>query len=771
MTDEKRGKNVSILGAAVQIALTGVMVIIWRLTGSAAAMACTWLLGGGLGLWLMVALLFYCRQLKRIEEMELAEIAASGGETGTIFEHPGAAAEAPAAAREAWMNRWMVPLFTFVWAGYNVAIALMLSRQLIGRAPRELTNIPQGVLFSLVIAFVGFLLSRYATGMSRDINWRLLRPVGSYLLLGVVFIAAVLVALGAAHYRNIRVDLFVAYFVPIVQLVLAAELVVMFVLDLYRPRVTGQEPRVSFDSRLLALLAEPARVGHSIAETINYQFGFEVSRSWFYQLLARAMVPLVIFGAAVLVGMTSIVVVREGQRYVVLRWGRADPGRKVLTPGLRFKWPWPVETAERFNVAKIHQIILGTGAERREGEHHDKVIDSGTFKGRRMALWTAKHGDHEELDFLVAMPPRRRSIAQGGEKQPPPVNIIKLVVPVHYRITDVYKYGYRFTDARKLLECIAHREMVRYCASATLKSPVPGGAPNRPEAIMTYGRGRAARELKRRIQAAADEVDLGVEIVYTGLLGVHPPVDVAPEFEKVLEAERRQDEKRYKAEAKANEMLAKVAGDPTSALELALAIRIVQELELLGDLRGKGAEFLTELDKRIGAVRKDIAAAEEGIRRERLLGKAGAAGTTPHQKMKDNYVEYLHLLEKIKADPSGAHDAARLAWARQHAGRTFDRAVGKPATLVAGAQGDRWRLQIGERARYESFRSELLAYGYDPRAYMFDRWMDVWDEALPSMNKYVLAVDPNSVEIWLNLEKEKVPMEDVTFKSEDAVAD
>lgn len=770
MTDDRRGKNVSILGAIFQMVLAGVMVVIWLFTGSAAAMACIWLLAGGVPLWLMVAMLFYCRQLKRIEEIELEEIATAGGDSRTIFQQSQTPDQQPAAARLAWMHRWMAPIFTFGWAGYNIVVAIMLSRHLIGRVPQELDHTAQGVLFGLVIAFLGFLLGRYASGMSKDANWRLLRPVGSYLLLGVVFVIAVLAALGAAHYGNMRVDLLVAWFVPIVQLTLATELIVMFVLELYRPRVAGQETRPSFDSRLLSLLAEPSRVGHSIAETINYQFGFEVSGSWFYQLLARALVPLVVFGAIVLIGMTSIVIVRQGQQYVVLRWGRADPQRGVLTAGLRFKLPWPIETAERFNVAKIHEIVLGVEHEEDHGheENHDVTITSGTFKGRRMALWTAKHGQHEELDFLVAIPPTLRDAAQLDEKQPPPVSIIKLVVPVQYRIVDVYKYGYKFADARKLLECIAFREMVRYCASATLKSPVPGGAPNRPEAIMTYGRRRAAGELKRRIQEAADEMGIGVEIVFTGLLGVHPPHEVAPEFEKVLEAERRQDEKRYRAEAKANEMLAKVAGDPTSALELALAIRVVGELELLDDLVGKDEDLRDELDNRIQAVRKDIAAADEGIRRERLLGKAGASGASPYQRMKRRYVDYLVVLEEINADPSGDR-REQLAKARRDATELFDRAAGKPATLVAAAQGDRWRAQLGERARNESFRSDLVAYDHNPKAYMFDRWMDVWDEVLPGISKYVLAVDPNSVEIWLNLENEKVPMGDVTFKSQDAV--
>ena len=47
----------------------------------------------------------------------------------------------------------------------------------------------------------------------------------------------------------------------------------------------------------------------------------------------------------------------------------------------------------------------------------------------------------------------------------------------------------------------------------------------------------------------------------------------------------------------------------------------------------------------------------------------------------------------------------------------------------------------------------------DVRAYLaersavVDRWLDVWDKVLPDITKYVIGVDPDKVEIWLNLEQ------------------
>jgi membrane protease subunit HflK len=53
---------------------------------------------------------------------------------------------------------------------------------------------------------------------------------------------------------------------------------------------------------------------------------------------------------------------------------------------------------------------------------------------------------------------------------------------------------------------------------------------------MTRGLARATQVLQDKIQAEADRHNLGAHIVFVGLQDIHPPVSVAPEFEKVVAA-------------------------------------------------------------------------------------------------------------------------------------------------------------------------------------------------------------------------------------------
>ncbi len=224
-----------------------------------------------------------------------------------------------------------------------------------------------------------------------------------------------------------RADYAVAFVIPAVGILLAVELVLNFVLELYRPRVPGQEDRPSFDSRLFNIIAQPGDVGHSIADALNYQFGFEVSKTWFYQLLGKALVPLVIFGAIVLATISSVVIVHNGEQVVVLHWGRPAG---LLNPGLHLKWPWPAATVSRFNVDEVHQIILGEGAERRPEEIRATIMQEGPQRGRELNIWTQEHGKRKELDFILANPTEGadQDARQSGSQLP--VSLIRKIVKV-----------------------------------------------------------------------------------------------------------------------------------------------------------------------------------------------------------------------------------------------------------------------------------------------------------------------------------------------------
>ncbi len=805
MKEQNRGKNIALVGAVLQAAFTMVLLIVSRRTGSYAAEASAWYMLAGVLVWLMTALLFYSRRLEMQERQEL-QLLAARGESGGIFERDRDLSLHPAEMRVRFIEKWIVPSFTLLLGGYYAVVGYRVFTvvRLAARQPVEpLVNIAEGMLFVIIPGFLAFLFSRYCTGMGSQTQWRPLRPAASQLLLGTLFIAAVLgvFAAGWRGYRN--VDLYVAMAVPAIQIVLAFELAVTFLLDIFRPRVPGEEHRLTYDSRVLGLLAEPTRIGHSIAETLNYQFGFEVSKTWFYQLLGKALVPLIVLGAVVLWALSSVVIVRQGEKGVVLHWGRAQAGR-LLEPGLSAKWPWPIDSVQIFDTGLVRDLQVGVGEARKP-----TIVN-----GKELQLWTQQHGAFKELPFLLAIPSAQDSSqagegastqsGQGGKSDtPPPVNIINLVLSVQYRIDDPYKFGYKYVDAGRMLEGAAYREMVRYCASATLDT-TQSGAGDRPQAIMTSGWADASKALHDRIALAVgpNGLDLGVDLASVKLTAVHPPASAAADFEAVLAAERNQDRLRYEAEGEANKTLAAVAGDPDAALELAMAIRRVEQLDSLANLRQRSSQFDQYLHGYIRRAVESIKLLRKEIIREGLLGRiaapaAGQAGQAGYaqllrRRMGEMDKDMRALIEQIvdwpmldELGPGGApkqRQAARqaenllellailtegtkfdfapaLLAAYSQADAMFARAAGDPARLVAEAGAYKVRREMAERTRAERFQRELDAWKASPNMYVLDRRLDVWDEVLPSMIKYVVGVDPNKIEVWMNWERESRGLE------------
>ena len=84
--------------------------------------------------------------------------------------------------------------------------------------------------------------------------------------------------------------------------------------------------------------------------------------------------------------------------------------------------------------------------------------------------------------------------------------------------------------------------------------------------IMAQGRLDASRQMLQGIQAAADQHQLGARIISVGLQDMHPPVKVAPDYEKVVAAIHTKQAKILAA--RADEIR-------TNALAGAQAVRIV----------------------------------------------------------------------------------------------------------------------------------------------------------------------------------------------------
>jgi hypothetical protein len=121
------------------------------------------------------------------------------------------------------------------------------------------------------------------------------------------------------------------------------------------------------------------------------------------------------------------------------------------------------------------------------------------------------------------------------------------------------------------------------------------------------------------------------------------------------------------------------------------------------------------------------------------------------------------MLKEIAGDFQGVDLDQAIMDAQDRADSLFSRTVGRPAQMVAQAEGYRAARETTEMARARAFDSHVLAYEASPGVYMMDRWLDVWDEVLPGTRKYVIGMDRDQLEIWLNWERQTDVLESASF--------
>jgi len=591
----KRAEHLAWFALPVSVLFFLVTVLLARWSGFFAVYAVSWLILAAVLVWLVLLIQFHQRALAEQEKLDMAQLA-KAKEGPTIFQGEAGAEAMFAVAQKR--------LFAAIIALYELGIGSYLLWLLLNAEPVELRSALLCAVLLTGIAFVSFLISRFATGMATQFEWKPLRAGGSMLFAVAILCLAIAIALTFAQFKVFVVINVLGWVVTALLVLLGLETALNLILDIYRPRLKGQYQRTAFDSRMLGVINEPGGVFHSLAAAIDYQFGFKVSQTWFYQLLVKAFVPLVLFAAAVLYLMSCIVVLNPNEQAVVEHFGnpRDSAGNvRVIGPGLHVKWPWPVDKVYKYPTERISQLTIGYVPE--EYEKGQK---------RPALLWGQKHYK-EEYELLVAGEKGTEQLEQTGAV---PVSIVMAAVPIQYKVKDIYSFLYNCAQtteergirrrtiyqAEQLLKALCYRELTRFAANARIEVDTLADL---EESLFGAGRERAKRILTDRIQQAADKAGLGVEIVFVGLQGIHPPVDLAQDYQAVVSAVQKKQAEILKADAQRNKTLSSLAGSVTAAERLSALAAQYQRARDDNDSDAVG-ELSVALDKAFAEAKGEI---------------------------------------------------------------------------------------------------------------------------------------------------------------------
>ncbi len=589
----KRAEYVAVASLILSVVFFGISFFVGRWSGFFAVYAVSWLiLCAGL-IWFVLCLQFHHRGLAEQEKLDMSQLA-EGERASAIFQAKGEQAGlfAVAQRRLRLLEKWFLPIFSGLIAVYQIGMGLYLLKAIsIGNIGARQPLIC--AICMMAIAFVSFLISRYATGMSASpvaAGWKPLRAGGSIFLGIAVLCFALAIGLALVHFQIFVVVNVIGWVITVLFIVLGVETSLNIVLDIYRPRLKGQYSRSAFDSRLLGIINEPGQIFRTAAGAIDYQFGFKVSQTWFYKLLEKAIVPLVLFAAITLYLLSCIVVIRPNEEAIIEHFGNPvnEAGDvRIVGPGLSFKWPWPIDIAYKYPTKKIMELNIGFVPK----------VDAKTKEViREPLLWGEAHYEQEH-SLLVAS-----EQTGGGEAGAVPVSLVKANVPVQYRVKDLYSFIYSHSEPEKLLESICYRELAKFGASAKIE--VDNEA-DLEHSLLGAGRAKAKRILTDGIQAEADKAGLGVEVVFLGLQGIHPPLEVAADYQRVVGAVQKKQALILVAHAERNKTLSALAGSVEDADELYnLAAKYQRAKE--GNRPEEVEELGSDLDRAFAEAKGDI---------------------------------------------------------------------------------------------------------------------------------------------------------------------
>lgn len=732
----QRGTQVAGFGFLLQfvIGLT-LLIFSWVTADTTLFFASGYVLLGTL-VWLSLVVVFHQHKLERLEALEEDELAAARAGTSSIFD--AAADEARVAARRlALMYKWLLPTVSLVLAGALLLLAYFVGSHMnrIGDAVEEggrdfmmSTQLGWAVALCLSIALVTFIFSRFVAGMAKLPAWQNLRGGAGYMVGNSLIMLAVATGTVFRVFENEALLAFVAQWViPGGLIIIAAEIILLFILNVYRPRVPGETPRAAFDSRLLSLLAAPDSIVRSLNEAVNYQFGFDITSSWGYQLLLRSFVWLIGLGALVLVLLNTMVIVEPHQQAVKLSWGKLVG--EAHGSGIMWKLPWPFQTAEVYDVTTLREInltarqlprfrdrdihawtteleaemdrepepfIVGSTSLLLDFELDDDDLFFEVANGDREVFEDAPvpaPGDAEgEIEIYVPVDPELTEERQVEAAVSQVYALLDAEMSLQYRIRsepgnsglldylrfapDVVTRRQRMTDREEVLRLLALREITQHFSAMSLDD------------VLTGNRNRLASDLRVRVQRAFDEKQAGVEIVSINMPLLRPAGQTAQRYEELAVGNQARQQYIAIARRNLNMALSYVAGDVPTAM------RLIDEIDAFNEMRDE-----------LGSSHPDVM--ERAAEIERDLVRTG----------------------------------------------------GSVAQMITSAERDRWVQLMEARSQASRTRGQQWAFRASPRLYSQREIMRVVANTIGPVRKYMIGIDAERVNLDVEL-KELSPLLD-----------
>jgi membrane protease subunit HflK len=238
---------------------------------------------------------------------------------------------------------------------------------------------------------------------------------------------------------------------------------------------------------------------------------------------------------------TGIYVVDQAERGVVLRFGYFV---ETTSPGLRWHWPYPVESVQIVNTEQIRNVEIG---------------------------YRSTNVGHQPTG---SVPAEALMLTQDE-------NIIDIKFAVQYLVKNAKDFLYNVKEPTATLQQVTESAVREVIGKSKM------------DFVLTEGRGEIVDRARRLIQEILDRYQTGIEITSVNMQDAQPPEEVQAAFADAVKA--REDEQRLKNEAEtySNDILPKARGAAARQLEEANGYRS----RVVASAEGESNRFVKVLEQ------------------------------------------------------------------------------------------------------------------------------------------------------------------------------
>ena len=399
---------------------------------------------------------------------------------------------------------------------FFISMALIW-KTLTGRTLAIEYSLISGVIF-IIFAVASYIVYRFETSVGEEENSIGLIADGMHARADMV--NSLLIGFSLVIYRmGLNIDTFIAFIIALFILSFSIETIVNAVMAHKR-----QEDKYIFryKSTTIVLSLFKKRTWAWVEKYLEEKFGSRAINLPLLRRIYKCCCGFVLLILMLTYGSTCIYTIGLSQEGIIERFGKPVNYKRVVQPGIHFKFPWPTDKIIKINSKSIRTKSIGN------------ITDEGSFA----LLWTRKHGT--ETAFI------------SGDN-----NFFYPYFVIHYRIKDVYKYRYNHIDPEILIDSVANRVISSIFSKKAFYE------------IVTSYRKCFEPDLVENIQAKLDSLNSGLEVININMKDVHPPIFISSSFEEVVAAYQQKEEMINKALSYKNESIPQARGNSAKLLKKA----------------------------------------------------------------------------------------------------------------------------------------------------------------------------------------------------------